>query len=105
MTLVSETTFDRAWQLTERMLSAAREANWDSVIDLDLQRSALLSATSESASSDSRRLSDADETHIRQMLAANAELETLVRAWMREANDTLGSLRTEQKLQKAYDFL
>lgn len=92
------------WRQSLRMHEAAREGDWDSLIELEQVRAAL--ATQLMDTEQNRNLSPADQSAkaelIRSILASDGETRLLIIPRQQELKTTFGSIDTEKKLQKAY---
>jgi flagellar protein FliT len=101
--------YSAAWNATQRMLQAARAEQWDALIELEQGRDGLLAQlmqaqapTQTKASVDPQQAAETARL-IRNILAADQQIQGLTRAWMDEINGVLGSVQAEKKLLKAYD--
>ena len=92
------------FQLSQRMLDAARQGEWERLVELEQERSMLVDALRVSdkclwLDSDAKRKSGLIHT----ILVADAEIKSLVDLRMSELRHALGSADTERKLNKAYN--
>ena len=90
--------------LSGQVLTAARQANWDLVLDLDRQRNSLLSdikAADAGMPPDPQRQAQKKRL-VEQYLALEAETRTLVEAWMADLRSAMHSNSQEQRLLKHY---
>ena len=90
--------------LSHQVLSAARSSDWDLVLDLDRQRSALLD-TIKQADTGAAMSPDGlaqKKPLVDQYLAMETETRALVAAWMADLKNTMLSNSQEQKLIKHY---
>ena len=90
--------------LSGQVLAAARQANWDLVLDLDRQRSSLLA---EIKLADAGRPADPERQTqkkrlVERYLAMETETRTLVEAWMADLRSAMLSNSQEQRLLKHY---
>ena len=94
-----------AWEITQRMLEAARDEDWDGLLDLSQGREQLFSQLMQALPVAPENLQLANETValIRSILAADQQTQSLSRDWMEEINGVLTSVNVEKKLLKAYD--
>lgn len=94
-----------AWAVTRKMLISAREGDWDALLEFELKRNALLedlmAKGSKPIDSDAAEEKEMAEL-IHDILDADDEIKKLVKAWMAELQNILGSIGTEKKLNKAY---
>jgi flagellar protein FliT len=97
--------YENLWLLTQKMLNAAQNGDWDALIQGELERNAWverLKAQTEKAITNSVEQQKTGEI-IRKILAADGEIKTLTEAWKGELQEILGSIGTEKKLNKAYE--
>ena len=97
--------YENLWLLTQQMLNAAQNGDWDALIEGELKRNALVErmmVKSESSVMNTVEQQKIGEI-IRHILAADGEIKTLTEAWKGELQDILGSIGTEKKLHKAYE--
>lgn len=95
--------YEGAWALTQRMLDAARQSDWDQLVELEQQRSKIIEhlETLDTGVAEGRWRERKREL-IRATLSADEEIRTLTRDWMRELREVLNSLNAEQKLNRTY---
>ena len=98
-------TYSAAWALTQRMLEAARAEQWDALLELEQGRDVLLAQVMQAQAPAPSDPKQAAETAvlIRNILAADQQIQGLTRAWMEEISGVLSSVQAEKKLLKAYD--
>lgn len=95
--------YEAMWRLTQDMLAAAKQANWDRLLELEQTRTAIVEQLKHEdklqwqAAEASKK-----EALIHAILAADLETKLLTESWMGELNGVLGSRDTERKLKKAY---
>lgn len=94
------------WRQSRQMMDAAREGDWDLLIELEQARARLSKALLDQARSSSNFLADQPEKAglIRNILACDAETKLLIVPRQQELKATFGSIDTEKKLQRAYDM-
>lgn len=97
--------YDAIWRLTQKMLEAARQEEWDQLIELEQARAAHIDAMMKQ---ESEILWTQEEQFqkgelIRKILAADEEIKTLTATWMGELQEMLGSIGTVKKLSKTYE--
>lgn len=97
--------YTEAWEITRRMLEAARSEDWDELLNLDQVRDQLLAGLMQAPPVVPENIQLADKTAalIRSILAADQQIQSLSQAWMEEINGVLASVNVEKKLLKAYD--
>ena len=97
--------YEAAWQLTHRMVEAARNNDWDGLIEFEKERSVLIGQLMESDKNEISefllRQNKADV--IRKILSADEEIATLTKAWMGEISEVLNSVNAGKKLEQAYN--
>lgn len=106
--LVSESiiaTYENLWLLTQQMLDAARNDEWDTLIDLEQKRGALVGVME--AGNDLSNMTMVEQQQsgeiIQRILVADEEIRACAEVWMGELQEILGSISTEKKLHKAYE--
>ena len=83
------------------MVAAARTADWDELVQLEIQRAGIIDGM-RNAQGDPPPAPPEIKAAIRQILAYDEEIQQLVKPWMAEVTEILGSLQAARKLQKAY---
>ncbi|MCX7175117.1 MAG: flagellar protein FliT [Proteobacteria bacterium] len=98
--------YEEILRQSRRMMEAARDGDWELLIELEHVRAALNKVLMEQEQSHSRSLADqsAKAELIRNILASDAETRLLIEPRQQELKTTFGSIDTERKLQKAYDM-
>lgn len=107
--LVSEhiDAYSQALALTDQMLDAARNSEWDRLVQLEIARGRLLDQireanqgppTSHEAGLQRREL-------IESILAKDEKIKLLTQDWMHELRDILGSATAQRLLNKTYEAL
>lgn len=97
--------YDEIWRLTQKMLEAANQGEWDQLIELERTRAILTDVLMKQENEglwESEEQSKKGEL-IRNILAADEEIKALTKSWMGELQEMLGSIGTEKKLSKAYE--
>lgn len=97
--------YEALWLLTQQMLEAARNEEWDSLIGLGQQRGALVDIMKGRDDVSAMTAIEQQQTGeiIHHILAADAEIRLGTEAWMGELQEMLGSISAEKKLHKAYE--
>jgi flagellar protein FliT len=97
--------YTEAWEMTRQMLEAARSEDWDGLLNLDQTRDQLFAGLMQAppVAPENLQLADETATLIRNILAADQQIQSLSQAWMEEINGVLTSVNVEKKLLKAYD--
>jgi len=97
-------TYARMADLTERMLAAAREGDWDQLVALEQQ----VATQARRLQQDEPReplqgeLRDRKVELIRRMLIADREIRDLTMPWMAKLSALISSTGTERRLVNAY---
>ena len=96
--------YQRALELTRAMLGAARKSDWDTLVQLERERAALI---------DKIQMLDPDPTLdaglrerkreiIVAIMSCDEQVQLLTQDWMHELRDVLGSIGAEQGLRRTY---
>ena len=98
--------YDAMWRLSQHMLAAAQQAEWDRLVELEQARTAIV----EELKREDKIMWQATEgtkkeVLIRAILVADAEVKLLTESRMGELQENLESMGTEKKLKKAYSAL
>lgn len=88
-------------ETTRRMLAAARAGDWDTLVNLETDRKAMIERVTAQEVDFGPRAAEKDGC-IRAILKADQEITRLTRAWMDEMQDMLATLRAQRKLAEAY---
>lgn len=96
--------YETVAQLAEKMLEAARQVQWDELVELERQRAAVLSELMADAAQGAVPNEVAEQVArlIRATLDHDAECTALAQAWQNELKALLGSMGTERKISRAY---
>ena len=96
--------YEAVAQLAGKMQETARRGQWDELVEIEQQRSALLSELMADAAQGKIPDAVADEVArlIAFILEADAEIASLAKAWQEELKELLGSIGTERKISQAY---
>lgn len=97
--------YDAIWQLTQKMLEAANQGEWDPLVELVRERAMQTEALMKKDRADlwNPEAQGQKADLIRQVIAADEEIKALTEAWMVELQEMLGSISTEKKLQQTYE--
>ncbi|BAN35467.1 hypothetical protein SCD_n01646 [Sulfuricella denitrificans skB26] len=97
--------YDAIWRLTQKMLEAANQAEWDRLIELVQVRAALTDTLMKQENEDlwAREEQFRKGELIHKTLSADKEIKMLTEAWKGELQEILGSIGAEKKLLKAYE--
>lgn len=88
-------------ETTRRMLAAARDGDWEALVNLETARKAMIERVTAQAVDFGPHAAEKD-VFIRAILEADQEITRLTRAWMDEMQDMLATLRAQRKLAEAY---
>jgi len=96
--------YERMSALSARMVEAAREQDWDRLVELERQVSALRDSlrdcdSNTSLSSSERALKTA---LIRRILGDDAEIRKHTEPWMEQVRQFLGGHRVRRNVERAY---
>ncbi|OWW21299.1 flagellar protein FliT [Noviherbaspirillum denitrificans] len=98
--------YEAMLQLSRQMLDAAKNAEWEKLVELEQVRSAV---EEELKRNDTIRWQPAEAAKkaalIQSILDGDAEIKGLTESWMKELQGDIGSIGTEMKLKKAYGAL
>ena len=93
--------YDEIWAVTQKMLDAAHNSDWELLISLEGSRRFVVQAVQEldvGSAQDQGHIAEV----IQQILAADAECKTLTEKWMAELQGRLTSVGNERKLVQQY---
>lgn len=100
-----EHAYTRALALTQRMVDAARAAEWETLVALERERDAVVDLLrredTESPRDAAWRARKRDL--LATMLALDEEVRTLTEDWMHELRDILANVATARKVNKTYE--
>lgn len=98
--------YEELWRQSRRMNEAARQGDWELLVELEPVRAAINNALMHLGQS--RDCSPANQSAIaeliRNILASDEETRQLIAPRQQELKATFGSIDTERRLQKAYDM-
>ena len=93
----------RAQETTRAMLEAARNGDWEGLVNLEIERRATLDSLFEIAVNfRDAGLQEEKDACIRDMLKLDDQIRALTEAWMAEMRETLASVQSQRKLTQAY---
>ena len=96
--------YEQALELTRAMLEAARKSDWDALVSLENERTAVVDQLREldvNPTRDSEVLGPKRKV-IRDIMECDEQIQILTQDWMRELREVLGSISAEQKLSRTY---
>ncbi len=90
---------------TGQMLHAAEESDWDRLIELEHDCSALIEKLkrTDAGAGAGARFVQRKVAFIRKVLADDAEIRKFTEPWMTQLEAYLGSARREHRLRRAYE--
>lgn len=96
-----------AWSDTQKMLSAARNEDWDNLIGLEQNRRSHVDKVlqMDKGNMENREFLARKSELIRSIISADEEIKLLTRAWMEQLKETLGVIGMDKRLQQAYGHL
>ncbi|MEW6313220.1 MAG: flagellar protein FliT [Pseudomonadota bacterium] len=95
--------YENAWALTQQMLEAAKQSDWDKLVELEQRRAKVIEQIEElDAGVVSGTWRQRKRELLHNIIAGDEEIRTLTRDWMRELREVLNSIDTEQKLNRTY---
>jgi hypothetical protein len=96
--------YDKALELTRAMLEAAQKSDWDRLVALEKERSALIDQLRELDVDPARDAQDRERKRelIRDIMRSDEQIQILTQDWMRELREVLGSISVEQRLSRTY---
>lgn len=91
--------------LTQQMLDAARNDEWDVLIEAERKREAQVERIAAQDGLLAMTVAEQEKTSetIQNILIADEEIKALTATWMGELQEMLGSIGTEKKLQQTYE--
>lgn len=89
-------------ETTRRMLAAARDGEWEGLINLEIERRGIAERLAEPVDFRGTPLLESKDACIREILEMDGEIRSLTATWMSEMREMLGSLRTQRKVHHAY---
>ena len=100
--IISE--YQKIATLTQRMLAAARQSEWDTLIELERDCGEHFSRVIESshAQPDDDDFRSRKAALIRGILDADAEIRLLVEPWLAQLSVLIGNTQQQSRLQHAY---
>ncbi len=99
-----EHAYARALELTERMVEAARAAQWEALVALERERDALVETLrrEDTEPMKTARWRERKRDLLARMLSLDEQVRTLTEDWMHELRDILANVSTERKVNKTY---
>jgi Flagellar protein FliT len=96
--------YERALELTRAMLAAAQRSDWDGLVPLEKERSALIDQLRDLDVDPGRDATarDLKRQLILDIMQYDEQIEVLTQDWMRELREVLSSISAEQKLSRTY---
>ena len=100
-TLDTLQTYEALERISHQMVSAARNSEWDLLVNLERDCRTLVDALSRQPTNE--QIHVRRQEIIRRILADDAEIRDLTEPWMAQSKQFLTSLKLERKLAQAYD--
>lgn len=99
------TLYENLESLTQQMLVAARNDDWDVLIEAEARREAQVNRIAVQNDLLAMTVAEREKSSdiIRSVLLADEEIKTLTSTWMSELQEILDSIGTEKKLQQTYE--
>ncbi len=94
-------TYEALERLSHQMVSAARNLEWDLLVNLERDCRTLVDDLSRQPTNEQNHLRR--QEIIRRILADDAEIRDLTEPWMAQSKQFLTSLKLKRKLAQAYD--
>ncbi len=96
--------YEDASCLTRQMLVAARESDWDQLVEHETQCAARLAQliSARPAQTQSAEFQRRKGALIRAMLDDDAEIRMLVEPWLAKLSELIGSTRQQSRLHQSY---
>jgi hypothetical protein len=96
--------YEKALELTRAMLAAALKSDWDCLVPLEKERSALIDELRELDVDAGRDAAVRDRKRqvILDIMQCDEQIQILTQDWMRELREVLSSISAEQKLSRTY---
>jgi len=96
--------YEQALELTRAMLEAARRSDWDGLVGLENQRSALVDELRELDVNPARDAETREQKRqvLRDIMECDEQIQILTQDWMRELREILGSVSAEKRLSRTY---
>lgn len=97
--------YERVLALTRDMLEAARRSDWDGLVQRECERAGLVDQIREHDPDPTR--DDATRERKREIIVeivrGDEQIQVLSQDWMHELREVLGTISTEQRLNRTYD--
>lgn len=96
--------YDKALELTRAMLEAAQKSDWDRLVALEKERSALIDQLRQLDVNPARDAQERERKRdlMREIMRSDEQIQILTQDWMRELREVLGSISVEQRLSRTY---
>jgi len=96
--------YEQALELTRAMLEAARRSDWDGLVGLEKERSALVDQLRELDVNPARDAETREQKRqvLRDIMECDEQIQILTQDWMRELREILGSVSAEKRLSRTY---
>ncbi len=96
--------YERALELTRAMLEAAQKSEWDGLVQAERERTIVIDRIKELDPDPSRdvTLRERKRDIIVAIMDKDEQIQLLTQDWMHELREVLGSISTEQRLNRTY---
>jgi hypothetical protein len=96
--------YERALELTRVMLEAAQKSEWDGLVQAERERTILIDQIKALDPDPSRdaTLRERKRDIIVAIMDGDEQIQLLTQDWMHELREVLGSISTEQRLNRTY---
>ncbi len=96
--------YETIWSDTQKMLSAARNGDWDNLIGLEQGRRSQVDKILQldKCNMENREFLARKSELIRSIISADEEIKSLTHAWMDKLKETLGIFGVDKRLKQAY---
>lgn len=97
--------YERVLALTRDMLEAARRSDWDGLVQRERERAGLVDQIREHDPDPARDHATQERKReiIVEIVRGDEQIQMLSQDWMHELREVLGSISTEQRLNRTYD--
>jgi hypothetical protein len=96
--------YDKALELTRAMLDAAQKSDWDGLVVLEKERTAIIDHLRGVDTQPPRDATVRERKRglIQEIMRHDEQVQMLTQDWMRELREVLGSISAEHKLSRTY---
>ncbi len=94
--------YRQAREATLGMLAAAKEGDWEGLVNLEIARREVLDPLTAQAIDFGAGQRQEKDACIREILEMDAQIRTLTEAWMGEMRQMLSTVQSQRKIEQAY---